>query len=169
MIPSSIASYLEDRDVPFERLEHPRAVSAQELAASVHVSGHTVAKSVVVEVGGQVWIAVLAACAWLDCYRLGRALGNRPVRLLGESELVRLFPDCELGAEPPFGGHYGLPVVVDAALGRMNHIVLRAGSHREAVRVRFSDYVRLEEPRVASFAVRLYERERMQQGPELHA
>ena len=60
-------------------------------------------------------------------------------------------------------------MVVDAALGRMNHIVLRAGSHSEAVRVRFSDYVRLEEPRVASFAVRLYEREPMQQASELLA
>ena len=153
MIPRSIVEYLKHHGVAFERLVHPEAITGAELAAAVHVSGHRVAKSVLVESAGKVWMAVLPASEQVDPLLLGEALGHGPVRLLDEWELARLFPDCELGAEPPFGHEYGLPVIVDTGLTHTGVIVVRAGSHRDALMMRFEDYTRLELPRIASFAL----------------
>jgi Ala-tRNA(Pro) deacylase len=151
MIPRRIIEYLDSHDAPYERLLHRRAITAQELAATVHVPGRRVAKSVMVKANGQVWIAVLPATELVDEDRLAAVLDADAVRLLHESEFEGLFPDCEPGAEPPFGGLYGLPVIVDPALAEAEAIVLRAGSHEEAIEMRFDDFYRLEqEPRVAN-------------------
>ena len=153
MIPKSILGYLQRHGVEFERLQHPEAVTGAELAASLHVSGRQVAKTVLVESAGSTWMAVLPACEQVDPVRLGEALHHGPVRLLGEEEVAGLFPDCQLGAEPPFGQKYGVPVIVDSALASARYIVVRAGSHREALALPYPEYVRLEHPKVASFAV----------------
>jgi Ala-tRNA(Pro) deacylase len=111
-----------------------------------------VAKGVLVEAEGKPCIAVLAASDAVEPGRLAEALGARSVRLLTEHELIALFPDCEPGAEPPFGSLYGLRVVLDAALAREPRLVLRAGSHEETLELASADFVRLEHPTVASFA-----------------
>ncbi|MGZ6144045.1 MAG: aminoacyl-tRNA deacylase [Myxococcales bacterium] len=152
MIPQRIVDYLEQHAVPYERRLHRRAITAQELAATVHVPGRRVAKSVLVEAGGKVFIAVLPAIENVDVERLARVLGVPQARLLHETEFESLFPDCEPGAEPPFGGLYGLPVVIDSALAEVNRIIFRAGSHEEAIELRYADFFRLEnEPVVGAF------------------
>jgi len=143
MIPEPIVEYLERRSVPYARRSHPRALTAQEVAASVHVTGYRVAKSVIVEAGRTTWIAVLPAAEVVDEDRLAALLGG-PVRILGEQEFTSLFPGCEAGAEPPFGGLYGLPVVVDSTLARADRVVFRAGSHEEALELRYRDFASLE-------------------------
>jgi len=108
------------------------------------VPGRQVAKAVLVKADEQVWIAVLPATDSVDEKRLAAVVGAEAARVLREEEFVGLFPDCEPGAEPPFGGLYGLPVVIDSALGDVGTIVCRAGSHQEAIEMRSRDFYRLE-------------------------
>ncbi|WP_342378880.1 YbaK/EbsC family protein [Myxococcus stipitatus] len=151
MIPASIQHYLQRNRVLYERYWHPRAVTAQELAQALHVSGWRVAKSVIVMADRQPWIFVVPAAGTLDLMRVRELLGVRTVRLASEREFRDHFPDCEVGAEPPFGELYGLPVAVDETLSLTEHLLFRAGSHEEAVEMRFQDFATLEWPLVASF------------------
>lgn len=150
MIPQMIVQYLMENRVPFRRHWHTRAVSAQELAATLHVSGYRVAKSVIVQAGKTRYIAVLPATEMLDETGFARAVGAREASLADESEFPVLFPECEVGAEPPFGGLYGLPVVMDKSLVDEEPLVFRAGSHEETLEIVADDYFALESPILAS-------------------
>lgn len=151
MIPTSIQHYLRHNRVFYERYWHPRAVSAQALSQALHVSGWRVAKSVIVMADRQPWIFVVPAAGTVDLERVRELLGVRVARLATEQEFSELFPDCELGAEPPFGELYGMPVAVDETLSLTEHLLFRAGSHEEALEMRFQDFATLEWPLVASF------------------
>lgn len=151
MIPESIQHYLRRHGVRFERYWHPRAVSAQELAEALHISGWRVAKSVILLADRQPWLFVVPAAGTVDLHRVRDILGVRHVRLATEQEFSRYFPDCEVGAEPPFGELYGVPVALDESLSRTEHLLFRAGSHEEALEMRFQDFATLEWPLVASF------------------
>jgi len=150
MIPQMIVQYLLENRVPFRRHWHTRAVSAQELAATLHVSGYRVAKSVIVEANKTRYIAVLPATEMLDEASFAQAVGARDASLVDESEFPVLFPECEVGAEPPFGGLFELPVVMDKSLVDERPLVFRAGSHEETLEVDADDYFALESPIVAS-------------------
>ncbi|WP_426757145.1 aminoacyl-tRNA deacylase [Myxococcus sp. Y35] len=151
MIPEAIQHYLRRNGVRFERYWHPRAVSAQEVAEALHVSGWRVAKSVIVMADRQPWIVVVPAASSVDLDQVRAMLGARHVRLATEEEFSGHFPDCEVGAEPPFGELYGLPVAVDESLSLAERLLFRAGSHEEALEMRFQDFATLEWPLVASF------------------
>lgn len=168
MIPKRIIDYLEQGGAKYQRRAHPRAITAQELAASLEVTGYRVAKTVLIEADGKTWMAVLPAPELVDPHRLAQALGARKVRLLHESEFAQLFPGVEPGAEPPFGKLYGLPVLVELSLTREQRLVFRAGSHEEAIELDYAEYARLEQPSVASFGV-LPERMEQPAQPELRA
>jgi Ala-tRNA(Pro) deacylase len=151
MIPPAIADYLQKNKVPHTRRYHGRAITSQELAADMHVSGYRVAKSVLLEIDGKPWIAVLPAAEIVDLDRIADTFNLAQVRLLPEEEMAKLFPDSEVGAEPPFGRLYGLPVLVDARLAREENIVLRGGSHEESIEMKYLDFDRLEAPKVIEF------------------
>lgn len=153
MVPIEIVRHLQASRVPFEVKSHARAVTAQELAAAVHVSGYRVAKSVLVDADGQPVIAVLPAADIVDTERLAAALGVKEVRLMREPEFASLFGGCEVGAEPPLGTLYGMPVVVDRSLARSVPLIFRAGSHEDALEMRYEDFAHLEHPRLADFAM----------------
>src|SRR5439155_398310 len=103
---------------------------------------------------GKRLIPALPPAEIVDPVRLASALGADRVRILHESEFLDLFKDCEVGAEPPFGALYGLPVVMDRSLAQApGPLVFRAGSHEEALEMKPEDFVRLEKPRLADFAV----------------
>lgn len=152
MIADRIVRYLQQNGVAWVRRGHPRAVTAQELAASLHLTGFRVAKTVVADVDGQPWLCVLPAAEQLDELRLAQVLDARRVDLADESLFEDLFPDCELGAEPPFGALYGLPVVLDESLASAPTLVVRAGSHEEAIELATADLLTLEHPRIAAVA-----------------
>jgi Ala-tRNA(Pro) deacylase len=152
MIPDTILEYLDAHRVRYQVMPHPRAVGGQELAAALHESGHRVAKSVLVRANGRVWMAVLAVADLVNLDSLANALGAASAELLVEREIEPLFPTCELGAEPPFGRLYGLAIIVDSALVVEDEIVVRAGSHRESLKLAISDYLRLEKPALAAFS-----------------
>lgn len=155
MIPGQIIDYLERNYVPFVVRSHARAVDGQRLAAALHVSGHRVAKAVVVRGAGTQWLAVLPAARQIDVEQLARELHVAEVELVPEPEFESIFGPCEVGAEPPFGGLYGMPVLVDANLARCDYLIFRAGSHVESIEMRFLDFARLEHPTFARFAAPL--------------
>jgi Ala-tRNA(Pro) deacylase len=161
VIPESIQHYLRRNRVRFERYWHPHAVSAQELAEALHVSGWRVAKSVIILADRQPWIVVAPAAGTVDLQQVRDVIGARNVRLATEAEFSSYFPDCEVGAEPPFGELYKLPVAVDESLSLTERLLFRAGSHEEALEMRFQDFATLEWPLVATFI-----RAKQQQGVE---
>jgi Ala-tRNA(Pro) deacylase len=152
MVPNRILAYLDAQDVPYFVRTHPRAVSSQYLAESLHVSGYDIAKTVLFEVDGQRWIGLIPGAARFNADSVRSALNARSVRLLDEREFQTAFPDCELGAEPPFGGLYMMPVLMDMSLRERDRIVVRAGTHEDALELWTADFEFLEHPRIASFA-----------------
>ena len=150
----SLENYLRDNQVPFEEQHHPRAVSAQEVAASEHVPGRMLAKTVMVLADGEMVMLALPATYQVDLEMAAAALGVKVARLAEEEEFADTFSDCEVGAMPPFGNLYGVPVYVERTLAEDETIVFRSGSHTQTMSVSYSDFERLVEPTVAQFALR---------------
>jgi Ala-tRNA(Pro) deacylase len=150
-----VAEYLTEQGVAFERHEHSPAYTAQEVAAEEHVSGNLVAKAVVVRAGESYAMCALPASYKLDLGKVAAAMGAGEARLADELEMAKLFPDVEVGAEPPFGNLWNLPTLVDEHLAAGEEIVFQAGTHRDAIRMRYADYARLTQPKVADLAVHL--------------
>jgi Ala-tRNA(Pro) deacylase len=146
-----LKTYLDDNNVHYTLMSHSPAYTAQAAAATMHVPGKELAKSVVVAVGDQPALAVLPASFHVNLKKLSGLLG-KPTRLSSEQEFISLFPDCELGAMPPFGQLYKLPVLVDRSLEADDEIVFNAGTHRDAIRMKFADFKRLAQPQVGEFA-----------------
>jgi len=150
-ISARLKHLLDDNHVFYSVHSHPKAFTAQAVAAVMHVPGKEVAKSVVLAAGEQTILAVLPASFHVDLMRLSSLLG-REVHLVSEADFISRFPDCEPGAMPPFGKIYGMPVFVDRSLAADKEIVFNAGSRREAVRMRYADFELLTNPTVAQFA-----------------
>lgn len=150
-IPRRLEVLLKERNVDFKALIHPEAYTAQEIAASMHVKGRELAKTVIVKTDGRFVMAVLPASGLVDFQKLKEFLGEKDVRLASEDEFRALFPDCETGAEPPFGNLYNVDTVVDEALTHDEEIYFNAGTHYEAVEMRYRDFEELVKPRVADF------------------
>ena len=149
-----LVHFLEQQHVPFVTIPHARAYTAQEIAASVHVPGQDVAKTVMVLADGKLTMAVVPATRRLDLVALKKSIGARKIRLATETEFEGVFPECEVGAMPPFGNLYDLPVVVDDSLRKDVEIVFNAGSHTETLKIRFDEFINLVKPTFASFTER---------------
>ncbi len=143
-----LTALLDAGDVPYTVLDHPRACTADEVARVEHVRPHDIAKVVVVRTGGGYHMVVLPGPHRVDVHRVAR---GRDVRLATETELEALFPGCDLGAMPPFGQLFGLPIHADECLARDEHIVFNAGSHSRAIRMRYADWARLATPIVDDY------------------
>ena len=151
-IPRRIREYLDSQNVPYEWLPHPQAYTAQEVAHSLHISGKRLAKTVVLDADGVVVMAVLPASHRLSIPELKSAAEARHLEMLPEGELAKIFPECDLGAIPPFGHLYGVDVWVDRSIADQGEIVFNAGTHLDAVRMKYSDYAGLAKPHVARFS-----------------
>jgi Ala-tRNA(Pro) deacylase len=152
-----LKEYLDRYHTKYVGISHSPAYTAQEIAASAHIPGKEMAKTVVVKLDGEMALAVLPASSRLDLVLLREASGARQVELASEAEFKDLFPDCEIGAMPPFGNLYGLPVYVAQRLTEDKEIVFNAGTHRELIRMTYSDFDRLVQPvvvRVVATAAR---------------
>jgi len=148
-----LEAYLREQGVPFSTHHHPRpAYSAQDVAACEHMPGRLVAKVVVVFADGKMTMLVLPASHRIDLGRAAVALGAHSVYLAGERELALSFPDCEIGAMPPFGNLYGIPTYVDRLLAEDETILFQAGTHTDTISMPYADYARLARPRVVEFA-----------------
>jgi len=148
-----LKSFLDENKVQYTLMSHSPAYTAQAAAATLHVPGKELAKTVVLRAGEEALLAVLPASFHVDLKKLGGVAG-KTVRLATEQEFGDLFPDCELGAMPPFGSLYNLSVFVDESLAADEEIVFNAGTHRDAIRMRYADFARLAKPTVTSLAAR---------------
>ena len=146
-----LRDYLDSQHVKYEWLHHALAFPAQEVAHTLHVAGKHFAKAVVLQADGRALMAVLPASHRLNLRELKAEIAAKQVEMLPEDELTKLCPDCELGAFPPFGGLYGVDTLVDRSLAQSEEIVFNAGSHTDAVRMKYADYANVAKPRVASF------------------
>jgi Ala-tRNA(Pro) deacylase len=150
-----IQDFLIEKGVKFQTHEHQPAYTAQELAAEEHVSGDMLAKAVVVRGEKDFAMCVLPASFKLDMKKVAKAMKTKKVRLADETELAKLFPDVEVGAEPPMGKLYNMTTLVDQNLTDDEEIIFQAGTHRQCIRMKYADYARLAEPVVADLAVHL--------------
>lgn len=137
-----------------ELLPHPATFTAQRTAQAVHVPGDEVAKTVILRVDGEAVMAVVPATHRIDPEKVRGLLGAEVVELADEAEFTRLFPDCELGALPPFGSQYGMKTIVDEALARDERIVIESNTLEEAIRMRYDDFAALERPLVGEISHR---------------
>jgi Ala-tRNA(Pro) deacylase len=150
-----ILEYLKQAGIRYELKEHKPTFSAQQMAAAEHEPGRYVAKPVVVKVDGKFVMCVLAACNKVDLRALKEQLGAGSVDLAEEQEVGRLFGDCELGAEPPFGNLYDMPTILDKSMEGDDHIVFQAGSHDKSVRIKMDDYRKLVNPKLLVFSYQM--------------
>jgi Ala-tRNA(Pro) deacylase len=154
MIPPSITDFLERRGLPFVRHLHPTAIDGQHLAAALRVTGWRVAKSVLIDVDGRYYLFVLPAPEQVSLERAAEVVGGSHARLADEEEQFEIFPDCEIGAGPPFGSLYGIEVVLEERLLAEPRMVVRAGSHEESLELSTRDFFELEQPEVGNFGIR---------------
>lgn len=155
-IPTRLIEFLNQSKVRYEVLHHPEAFTAQELAAVEHVKGRNHAKVVIVKADADnKLMAVLPADHRVDLAKFKEVTGKRAA-LATEAEFKGLFPDCAVGAMPPFGHLYDVPTYVDENLIDDEFIVFEAGTHQDAIKMGYGDYVRLAKPTVAGFAVKLH-------------
>ena len=152
---TKLEAYLEERQIPFSRSSHPLAFTAQEVARAEHLSGRAVAKTVVLLADGVFAMAVLPADSVVDLHELRHAMGVTHLRLATEAEMKDLFPDCELGAMPPFGNLYSLAVYVESSLAQQHSIAFNAGTHRDVVHMTFADFRRATDPIILPFGRRV--------------
>jgi Ala-tRNA(Pro) deacylase len=146
-----LKDHLDREKVTYKVLSHRETFTAPELAQALHVPGKELAKVVIVKADKRFVMMVLSANRRVDLKRLKEIFRTSHVRLATEAEFNELFPDCELGAMPPFGNLYGLEVTVDQSLTMDEEIVFQAGTRHEAVKLRYQDFASLVRPRVAEF------------------
>jgi Ala-tRNA(Pro) deacylase len=152
MAATKLKNFLNSRGVRYVTIEHSPAYTAAETAESAHVSGRDFAKTVIVETGGGMAMVVLPANRKIVLSDLRDMIGDPDLRLASEDEFIARFPDCELGAMPPFGNLYGLPVYVAESLAEESEIAFNAGTHREVFKLSYDDFVDLVQPIVLDFA-----------------
>ena len=148
-----LRDFLDEKGVKYVSLRHSPAFTAQEIAASAHIPGKLLAKTVMVKLDGEMALAVLPASGRIDFDLLRHTSGARTVELAAEEEFRSRFPDCEVGAMPPFGNLYGMKTYVAEQLSEDEEIAFNAGSHTELIRLAYRDFERLVEPRALAFAV----------------
>jgi Ala-tRNA(Pro) deacylase len=147
MIPETIDRYLKDHHLPYEHTIHSRTVPAQRVAAAEHVSGYKVAKTVVVSLDGRLALAVVDAAHRVDTDALRRATGAVQAHLVPEETFAAQFSPCEPGAEPALGC-FGLPIYVDEGVACEPWIVMRGGTHEDAIRIDTQAWIQAERARL---------------------
>ena len=148
-----LKEFLDSHNIKYVVISHSRAFTAQETAASAHVPVKELAKTVMVKIDGKMAMAVLPASSKVDFDLLKKVIGSGKVEIASEKEFKNLFPDCEIGAMPPFGNLYGMEVFVTKSLTEDREIAFNAGSHRELVKLTYKDFEKLVKPKVITFSV----------------
>jgi Ala-tRNA(Pro) deacylase len=150
-----LESWLKDKGVRYEKHKHRESFTAQEIAAAEHEPGRFVAKPVIVKADGKLVMAVVPASHRVDLGRLAKALAAKKAELAAEADFAEKFAECELGAEPPVGSLFGMPMIVDQAIADDEHILFQSGRHNEAILMRTREYLQVTQPTVARFAQHL--------------
>jgi len=150
-IPQSIRSFLDNRGIHYQIVPHPRDFSAQRTARDTFTPGRCFAKTVILRIDNYYAMAVIAADRVIDFDRLRSELGAVDVGLATEAEIALLCPDCEIGAEPPFGELFDMPVLVSGELASQAIITFNGGNHEDAIRMSYDEFERIVQPTILNF------------------
>lgn len=145
---NKLKKFLDSHQTKYVTIRHSPAYTAQETAQSAHIPGKELAKTVMVKVDGKMAMMVVPAADHLNLSEIRRIIGAGKVELATEGEFKSLFPDCEIGAMPPFGNLYGMEVFASARLTEDEEIAFNAGSHTELIKLAYRDFERLVSPKI---------------------
>src|SRR5213595_594298 len=148
---TKLKEFLDREKIKYVSIVHSTAYTAQEVAASAHITGRELAKTIIVELDGKMAMAVLPANRKIVLQNLREVTGSEEAKFASEEKFKEAFPDCETGAMPPFGNLYGMDVYVAEGLTNNEEIAFNAGSHTEVIRLAYKDFERLVKPKVLSF------------------
>jgi Ala-tRNA(Pro) deacylase len=148
-----LKAFLDENKIKYISIQHSSAYTAQEIAAVAHIPGKDLAKTVIIKIDGKMAMAVLPASYKVSFENLKEALGVKEVRLAYEQEFIDKFPDCDVGAMPPFGNLYGMEVYVAQSLAENEEIAFNACNHTELIKMSFADFERLVKPKRIKFSV----------------
>lgn len=141
-----LKNFLDDNDIKYVSIMHSMAFTAVEVAKSAHIRSKFMAKTVILKINGELAMAVVPANFRVDIDLLKQAMQTGAVELASEAEFIRSFPDCEVGAMPPFGNLYDMPVYVDERVTENEQIIFNAGSHMELIQMDYRDFENLVKP-----------------------
>jgi Ala-tRNA(Pro) deacylase len=147
-----LEAFLREQQVPFQMQRHRVAYTSQDVAMSEHIPSQMMAKVAIAFADAKMIMLVLPASHRLDLTKVSAAIPAQHVYLAGEHEIATAFPDCEVGAMPPFGNLYQIPVYVDRLLAQDDTIVLQAGTHTDTISMKYADFARVVKPIVGDFA-----------------
>jgi Ala-tRNA(Pro) deacylase len=147
-----LKDYLDKNNIEYITIRHSLAFNAQQIAATTHIPGKELAKTVMVKIDGKMAMAVLPASYLVNLELLKELTGAKTLALANEMEFKHLFPECEIGAMPPFGNLYDMEVYVAESLAEDKEIAFNAGTHVELIRMSFTDFERLVQPVVLAFS-----------------
>ena len=150
---TKLKKFLDEHNVPYITISHSQAFTAQQVAASAHIPGKEMVKTVVIKINGKMALAVLPASYHVDFHLLKEITGEDKVRLASETEFKDMFPDCEVGAMPPFGNLYNLDVFAAKVLTEDEEIAFNAGTHTEIIQMTYRDFEKLVHPKIMKFAM----------------
>jgi Ala-tRNA(Pro) deacylase len=148
-----LKTFLDENKIKYISIMHSSAYTAQEIAAIAHIPGKDLAKTVIIKIDGKLAMAVLPASYKVSFDHLRETLGVKEARLAYEQEFMDKFPDCEVGAMPPFGNIYGVDVYIEDSLAEDEEIAFNACSHTELIKMKFSDFEKLVKPKRIKFSV----------------
>ncbi len=151
----SITEFLDSCSSKYHVRHHRAVFTAQEMAQEEHVHGMNVAKPVIVKADERYYMCVMPGCCKIDFGALESVLNVSDIDLADEAEMEQIFTDCQIGAEPPFGSFFGLTTIMDDRLEQGDLITFQAGTHQDAIEMELSEYIRIENPRIASFTYHL--------------
>ena len=144
--------FLDENHAEYTHTTHPQAYTAREVASAEHLPNREVAKTVVIFGDDRYHMVIVPANRLVDFQEIRFTLGLSHARLATEAEIGERFPDCELGAMPPMGNLYGMPVYIDSCLADENMITFNAGTHRDVVHMTTREFCALVHPMVVSLA-----------------
>lgn len=146
-----LKEFLDANDIQYVTISHSQAFTAQKIAASAHIPGKEIAKTVVIKIDGKMAMAVLPGSYRIDMKTLQEVTGSHNVSLASEEDFKNMFPECETGAMPPFGNLYDMEVFAAESLTEDEEIAFNAGSHTELIKMSFTDFKRLVNPQIMMF------------------
>lgn len=149
-----LKEFLDSNHAKYVTITHSPAYTAQEIAACAHIPGKVMAKTVMVKADGRMAMAVVPASQRVSLDHLRTAMGAKQLELASEQDFKGKFPDCDIGAMPPFGNLYDTDVVVSETLSKDPEIAFNAGSHTELVQLPYTEFDRLVHPKVARIALK---------------
>ncbi|MCL6098654.1 MAG: YbaK/EbsC family protein [Bacteroidetes bacterium] len=147
-----LKEFLDKNKIKYVTIKHSLAFTAQEIAASAHIKGTEMAKTVLIKIDGKMAMFVLPASYKVNFDQLQETLGTKNIRLANEVEFKDKFSDCDVGAMPPFGNLYGLDVYVADVLAKDEEIAFNACTHTELIQMPYKDFERLVKPRLIKFS-----------------